>query len=128
MPIYRRTDTALELLRTWAEIKIAAEINDFEEQLTQSGIVLQKFWVQISKEEQLARFKAREDIAYKRHKITDEDWRNRDKWQLYKPAVDEMLRRTSTGYAPWTIVEANDKLWARIKAQDTVINAVASAG
>ena len=93
-----------------------SEINDFEAQLVEFGIVLVKYWLHISKDEQLARFKAREEIAFKRHKITDEDYRNREKWDLYEHAVNDMVERTSTEYAPWTLLEANDKRYARIKA------------
>jgi polyphosphate:AMP phosphotransferase len=96
------------------------EINEFEEQLTQSGILLVKFWLHIDPEEQLRRFHERERIPEKQWKITDEDWRNREKWDLYSEAVDEMLLRTSTTYAPWTIVEANQKLYARVKVAETI--------
>ncbi len=100
------------------------EINEMEEHLVNFGAVLVKFWIHIDKEEQLRRFKARQQIAHKQWKITDEDWRNREKWDQYKEAVDEMLFRTSTPYAPWTIVEANSKFYARIKALKTVIAAI----
>lgn len=100
------------------------EINEMEEQLTNFGTVVIKFWVQIDEDEQLKRFKARQDDSHKNWKITDEDWRNREKWDQYKMAVDEMLFRTSTSYAPWTIVESNCKWYARIKALKTVIKAV----
>jgi polyphosphate kinase 2 (PPK2 family) len=83
--------------------------------MARHGIILAKFWLTISKEEQLARFKAREQTPFKRFKITEEDWRNRDKWELYEQAVCDMVDRTSTEIAPWTLVEANDKLFARIK-------------
>jgi len=95
-----------------------------EEHWANFGAVIVKFWVHISKEEQLKRFKSREELDYKQWKINEDDWRNRDKWDQYKEAVDEMLFRTSTTYAPWTIIEANNKLYARIKALKTVINAV----
>lgn len=97
-----------------------AEINDFEDQLVQHGIVLCKFWFHISKDEQLARFQAREGTAYKRWKLTDEDWRNRERWDSYEAAVDDMIEHTSTILAPWTLVEANDKRFARIKVLNTV--------
>lgn len=90
------------------------EINDFEEQLTESGIALAKFWIHISKEEQLKRFKKREKTPFKRHKITAEDWRNREKWDAYEGAVNEMITRCSTEFAPWTIVPGNHKRYARI--------------
>ncbi len=90
-----------------------AEINDFEEQLSRNGGIVIKYWLQISKEEQLARFKAREQTAHKQFKITPEDWRNRKKWAAYQTAAAEMIERTSTGIAPWTLVPANDKYHAR---------------
>ena len=92
-----------------------AEINNFEAQLVEHGIVLTKFWIHISKDEQLRRFKTREEIAFKHHKITAEDYRNREKWDLYENAVNDMVERTSTEYAPWVLVEGNDKRFARIK-------------
>jgi len=103
------------------------EINDFEEQLTEAGIVVQKFWLQISKEEQLARFKAREDTPYKRYKITDEDWRNREKWDEYRDAVNEMLARTSAQHAPWNLIAGNDKRFARIEVLEIVTQALREA-
>lgn len=96
-----------------------AEINDFEEQLTEHDTLLLKFWLHIDKEEQLRRFKAREKIAYKQYKITDEDYRNREHWDEYEHAVNDMVERTSTEYAPWTLIEGNDKKFARIKALRT---------
>lgn len=100
------------------------EINEFESQLVNFGAVVVKFWLQIDKDEQLKRFKAREENPHKRWKITEEDWRNREKWDRYAVAVNEMLQRTSTPFAPWTIVESNSKLFARIKALKTVIKAI----
>jgi polyphosphate:AMP phosphotransferase len=100
------------------------EINEMEEHLVSFGAVLVKFWLQIDQEEQLRRFKEREEAAWKQWKITPDDWRNREKWFLYKPAVEEMLARTSTSFAPWTIVESNCKLYARIKTLQTVIKSV----
>jgi len=97
------------------------EINEFERQLVAGGIILAKFWIHISKEEQLARFQARRDTPYKAWKLTDEDWRNRSKWDTYKAAVEEMLLRTSTLTAPWTIVEGNDKWFARVKTLRTCV-------
>jgi AMP-polyphosphate phosphotransferase len=96
------------------------EINDFEEQLGRAGIVVCKFWMQISREEQLRRFKERERTRFKRFKITPEDWRNREKWSLYQSAAADMIERTSTRGAPWTLVEANDKKFARLKVLETV--------
>ncbi len=100
------------------------EINEMEAHLTHFGTVLVKFWLQIDQEEQLRRFEDRQRQKHKQWKITEEDWRNRKKWPLYEQAVEEMLLRTSTPHAPWTIVESNCKLFARVKAIDTVINAV----
>ena len=99
-----------------------AEINDFEEQLIEHGIVLVKYWVHITPEEQLSRFKAREVTPHKRWKITDEDWRNRERWWDYELAVSDMVQYTSTQLAPWTLVEGNDKRYARIKALETFCN------
>lgn len=96
------------------------EINNFEEMLVNHGISIFKFWIHISLEEQLRRFEEREKVAYKRHKITDEDWRNREKWNDYKIAVNEMVARTSTNYAPWTLVAGEDKRFARIQVLKTV--------
>jgi polyphosphate:AMP phosphotransferase len=103
------------------------EINAFERQLTDFGTVVVKFWLQIDADEQLRRFKERQDTPYKQWKITDEDWRNREKRPAYEPAVAEMLRRTSTPHAPWTILEANCKYYARIKALRTVAEALEKA-
>ena len=104
-----------------------AEINDFEEQLGRSAIVLCKFWMQISPEEQLRRFKERERMRFKRFKITPEDWRNRRKWDLYQSAAADMVERTSTAGAPWTLVEANDKKFARVKVLETICRRVERA-
>lgn len=97
-----------------------SEIADFEEQLTEHDTVLLKFWLHIDKDEQLRRFKEREKITYKQYKITDEDYRNREKWNDYELAVNDMVERTSTEYAPWTLIEGNDKRFARIKAIRTL--------
>jgi len=96
------------------------EINDFEHQLAEHDAMLLKFWLQISPEEQLRRFKEREKISFKRFKITEEDWRNREKWEAYQTAVCDMVDRTSTAKAPWTLIEANDKYYARIKILRTL--------
>ena len=96
------------------------EINDMEEQLHNHGVIIAKFWLHIDQDEQLQRFKAREDNEHKNWKITPEDWRNREKWELYKPAIEEMLIRTGTTYAPWTIVESNDKRYSRVKVLETL--------
>jgi AMP-polyphosphate phosphotransferase len=100
------------------------EINDFEEQLVEHGIVLVKFWLHIDPAEQLRRFEERQKIAFKQHKITDEDWRNREKWEPYKLAVHDMISRTSSSIAPWTIVAANDKRRARVQVLETVAKAM----
>ncbi len=100
------------------------EINEMEQHLVGYGTVLIKFWLHIDKDEQLRRFEARQETPHKLWKITDEDWRNREKWDHYKAAVEEMLFRTSTPEAPWTIVESNCKWFARIKALETVIGAI----
>jgi polyphosphate:AMP phosphotransferase len=93
-----------------------AEINHFEELLTEHGIVLLKFWLHITKDEQLRRFQEREQTPFKQYKITEEDYRNREKWDAYEIAVNDMVERTSTEYAPWHLIEANDKSYARVKA------------
>ena len=100
------------------------EINDMEKALTQAGAIVLKFWMQIDKDEQERRFNARQEDPEKQWKITDEDWRNREKWEQYETAVDEMLIRTSTPEAPWIVVEGNCKYYARIKVLETVINAI----
>ncbi|MBN1259890.1 MAG: hypothetical protein JXB35_04335 [Anaerolineae bacterium] len=98
------------------------EINEFERQLVDFGMIMAKFWIHISQEEQLQRFELRRDTPYKAWKLTDEDWRNRAKWGPYSEAVEDMLLRTSTVTAPWTIVEGNDKFYARIKTLRTLVN------
>jgi polyphosphate kinase 2 (PPK2 family) len=103
------------------------EINDFEEQLADAGAIVAKFWMAVTPQEQLRRFKEREKIAYKRFKITDEDWRNREKWDAYEAAVCDMVDRTSTADAPWTLVEADNKYHARIKVLRTLCEAVERA-
>jgi polyphosphate kinase 2 (PPK2 family) len=97
------------------------EINHFERQLADFGTILLKFWVHISLEEQLRRFEGRKDTPYKAWKLTEEDWRNRDKWPQYAEAVNDMLLKTSTLTAPWTVVEGNDKWYARIRVLKTVV-------
>ncbi|CAN7569719.1 polyphosphate:AMP phosphotransferase [Pseudomonas sp. LjRoot71] len=108
-------------------LRAYGEINDFEEQLSEAGVVLVKFWLSIDQQTQLERFKAREQIPFKRFKITEEDWRNREKWPLYRDAVGDMVDRTSTEIAPWTLVEANDKRFARIKVLRTINEALEAA-
>lgn len=97
------------------------EINEFEKELSDAGTVIIKFWVQIDKDTQLRRFKERENTPEKQWKITEEDWRNREKWEQYEQAVNEMLKKTSTVYAPWYILESVDKKYARIQALKIVI-------
>ncbi len=104
-----------------------SEINDFEAALQRHAIVLVKFWLAIGKDEQYRRFKAREEVEFKRFKITEEDWRNREKWEAYETAVCDMVDRTSTASTPWTLVEANNKYYARIKVLRTLTEAVESA-
>ena len=98
-----------------------AEINVFEEALTDFGIILLKFWLAISPQEQLRRFKDRQGTPYKHYKITEEDWRNRAKWNAYEAAAVEMIEKTSTAATPWVPVEAENKNWARIEVMKTVI-------
>ena len=97
------------------------EINEFERQLVDFGMIVAKFWIHISQDEQLRRFEARQDTPYKAWKLTDEDWRNRERWDQYEAAVNDMLLRTSTLTAPWTIVEGNDKWFARVKTLRTLV-------
>jgi len=113
--------TAAEWQRSYAEI------NRFEEQLVDSGTIILKFWLHISQDEQLARFKQRQETPHKQHKITDEDWRNRERWDEYSLAVNEMVVRTSTEYAPWTLVPGNDKKFARTFVLEHVRNALKKA-
>jgi polyphosphate kinase 2 (PPK2 family) len=100
------------------------EINEMEEVLANHGALIFKFWVDVDSDEQLKRFKDREKTPAKLWKITDDDWRNREKWGQYREAVDDMLFHTHTSYAPWTIVESNNKMYARIKAMKTVVKAL----
>ena len=101
-----------------------SEINRMEAQMADAGAIVLKFWLHIDKDEQKKRFEERMEDPNKQWKITDEDWRNREKWEEYVKAVDEMILRTSTTYAPWIIVEGNDKLYARIKVLETVVEAI----
>lgn len=103
------------------------EINEFESELTDFGMVVLKFWLHIDKDTQLQRFQERQNDPEKQWKITDEDWRNREKWDAYHQAVEEMLARTNTQNAPWHILESVDKRYARIKAMKTVIRALEQA-
>lgn len=100
------------------------EMNDMEKDLCDAGAIVIKFWMHIDKDEQERRFKERQENPEKQWKITDEDWRNREKWDQYEDAVNEMLLRTSTDYAPWVVVEGNDKYYARVKVLKTVVDAI----
>lgn len=103
------------------------EINDFESQLTEHGILLLKFWLHIDKDEQIKRFERRAEIPYKRWKLTDDDWRNHNNREAYIKAVDEMIARTHSSNAPWTLVEANDKKLARLKVIETFCDRLEAA-
>lgn len=105
-------------------LRAYGEINDFEHDLADAGVIVVKFWLQISKAEQLKRFKKREHVEFKRFKITADDWRNRKKWHKYEHAICDMVDRTSTGTAAWTLVEANDKRFARVKVLRTICERV----
>ena len=96
------------------------EINDFEQQLIRNGVIVVKFWLHIGKDEQLRRFKEREQTSFKRFKITPDDWRNRKRWRDYEQAAADMVERTSTELVPWTLVEAQDKRYARVKVLQTI--------
>ena len=102
------------------------EINEFERQLVDFGTILVKFWIHISKDEQLRRFEFRKETPYKAWKLTDEDWRNRQKWDLYEGAINDMILKTSTLTAPWTIVEGDCKWYARVKALQTLVETLSS--
>ena len=104
-----------------------SEINGFEEQLVEGRAIVVKFWLTITREEQLRRFKEREQVGFKRFKITEEDWRNREKWDDYQRAICDMVDRTSTELAPWAIVEANDKYFARLKVLRTLCDRIEAA-
>jgi AMP-polyphosphate phosphotransferase len=108
-------------------LRAYGEINDFEAQLTEKGIIVVKFWLAISKDEQLKRFREREKIEWKRFKIGEEDWRNRRKWKAYAHAVHDMVERTNPDEAPWTIVEANDKRHARLTVLRTLVERIEAA-
>jgi polyphosphate:AMP phosphotransferase len=108
-------------------LRAYGEINDFEHELIDAGVIVVKFWLQISQAEQLKRFKEREKVAFKRFKITEEDWRNREKWHDYQQAICDMVERTSTGESPWTLVEANDKNYARVKILRTLCQRLEAA-
>jgi AMP-polyphosphate phosphotransferase len=103
------------------------EINEFEAHQASAGMVVVKFWLHISKEEQLQRFRNRERDPFRSHKLSEEDWRNRARWAEYEAATEEMLARTATTVAPWTVVEADDKYHARLKVLDTLADAIETA-
>ena len=103
------------------------EINQFEQQLLDHGSIVLKFWIHISPEEQLQRFKSRETQPHKQHKITDEDWRNRDKWSAYEQAVEDMVSHTSTAQAPWHLIAGNSKHYARLEILKTYCKALKAA-
>lgn len=118
----------VEGFATQAEWRRAyAEINDFEQQLVAHGIVLVKSWVHISKDEQERRFQQRQEVPWKRWKLTDEDWRNRERWDDYELAVDDMVEQTSTAIAPWTLVEGNNKRFGRVKVIRAVCDRLEAA-
>ncbi len=100
------------------------EINEFEQHQHSYGMVICKFWLHVSKQEQLRRFKGRETDPFRSYKLTDEDWRNRQKWDEYSQAVEDMLLHTSTADCPWTVVEANNKYFARVKVLRTIVDAI----
>lgn len=103
------------------------EMNEFEKELTDAGVIVLKFWVHIDKDTQLARFNDRQNTPEKQWKITDEDWRNREKWDQYETAINEMLKKTSTSFAPWYVLESVDKKYARIKALEIVTDRLEEA-
>ncbi len=118
------------LWRFWTRIPRTGHIcmiNEFERQLTDWGAVVLKFWIHIDSDTQLARFTDRQNTPEKQWKITDEDWRNREKWDLYEEAIDEMLAKTSTKNAPWFIIESNDKKYARIRTLKIIVDALEKA-
>ncbi|MDB9314219.1 polyphosphate:AMP phosphotransferase [Spirulina sp. CS-785/01] len=108
----------------WEWRRAYREINEFEAQLISHGSVLVKFWLQIDPDEQLRRFEARQNDPFKRYKLTDEDWRNREKWDLYEMAINQAIARTSTPSTPWSIVPANDKYYARVFIIETIIQSI----
>jgi len=105
-------------------LRAYTEINDFEAQLVEHGSVVVKYWIHITPQEQDRRFMAREETPYKRWKLTDEDWRNRERWQAYEVAVDDMVRLTGTPIAPWYLIEGNDKRYARVRVLEILCDAL----
>jgi AMP-polyphosphate phosphotransferase len=103
------------------------EIDEFEAELDRAGVIVVKFWLAVTKDEQLGRFKERERVEFKRFKITPEDWRNRGRWDDHVAAVSDMVDRTSAAHAPWTLVEARDKCRARVKVSGTLCDRVEAA-
>ena len=99
-------------------------MNEFEYELHQWGAIVIKFWVHIDNQTQLERFTERQNTPEKQWKITDEDWRNREKWDLYEEAISEMLEKTNTEFAPWYVLESVDKKYARIKAMKILISEI----
>jgi polyphosphate kinase 2 (PPK2 family) len=110
---------------TWQ--RAYTEINAFEQQLSQHGVLIIKFWLAITPDEQLRRFESREELPFKQYKITDEDWRNRDKWQAYRQATSDMLMHTDSPHAHWHPISANDKRHARIAVMKQIVNTIESA-
>ena len=103
------------------------EINLYEEELAEAGVIIVKFWLAITPDEQLRRFRDRENTPHKAYKITPDDWRNRDQWPQYEVAVEQMIDRTSTRHAPWHVVASDDKLWARTEVLQTVCERIEAA-
>jgi polyphosphate kinase 2 (PPK2 family) len=104
------------------------EINDFEHRLVEHGLAVVKFWIHISPKKQKKRFKSREKVSYKRYKLTADDWRNRERWDAYQHAVHEMVERTSSAHAPWTLVPGNQKKFARLRVLETLCDALRVGG
>jgi polyphosphate:AMP phosphotransferase len=118
----------VEKFATTAEwLRAYSEINRFERQLVEHGVIVLKFWLHISRDEQEKRFIDRQKTAHKQHKLTEEDWRNRDKWHEYELAIDQMVSRTSTHHAPWTLVAGNDKGYARVQILETFCRTISQA-
>ena len=103
------------------------EINEFEEELSDAGVLIVKFWLAITPEEQLRRFNERSETPHKNYKITDEDWRNRDKWPQYEQAIGDMIDRTSTQIAPWHVIASDDKHWSRLEVLETLCDRIERA-
>jgi AMP-polyphosphate phosphotransferase len=108
-------------------VRAYEEINAFEEQLTDAGTIVLKFWLAITADEQLRRFRDRETTAHKQYKLTEDDWRNRDRWDAYVAAACDMIEKTGTAAAPWVLVEADNKEWARVKVVRALVRHVKAA-